>query len=64
MQKAKIFTGTHYKKPIHHINVFKNNNKLPITEKIGKEIITIPIHPNLSESQVKKIIDNVNSLTK
>ena len=58
-----IETGTHYK-PIHKMKMYKTSNKLPITEKIGKEIVTIPIHPNLSEFQVEKIIDTVNSLTK
>jgi len=58
-----IETGTHYK-PIHKMKMYQNSNKLPVTEKIGNEIVTIPIHPNLSELQVKKIIDNVNSLIK
>ena len=58
-----IETGTHYK-PIHKMKMYQTSNKLPITEKAGKEIVTIPIHPNLSEFQVGKIIDNVNSLTK
>jgi len=58
-----IETGTHYK-PIHKMKMYQTSNKLPITEKAGKEIVTIPIHPNLSESQVEKIIDSVNSLTK
>jgi len=58
-----IETGTHYK-PIHKMKMYPTSNKLPITEKAGKEIVTIPIHPNLSESQVEKIIDSVNSLTK
>ncbi len=44
--------------------MYQNSNKLPVTEKIGNEIVTIPIHPNLSELQVKKIIDSVNSFIK
>jgi len=44
--------------------MYQTSNRLPITEKAGKEIVTIPIHPNLSESQIGKIIDSVNSLIK
>ena len=65
-QKLKnkgIETGTHYK-PIHKMKMYQTSNRLPITEKAGKEIVTIPIHPNLSESQIGKIIDSVNSLIK
>ncbi len=59
MQKAKIFTGTHYKKPIHHINVFKNNNKLPVTEKLYKNIVTLPLYPGLTNNEQNKIIKTV-----
>jgi len=37
---------------------------LPITEAVGKSIVTIPIHPNLSEQDVKRIIFCVNKFTK
>jgi len=54
-----IETGTHYK-PIHQMSLYKKSVKLPITEKIGKEIVTIPIHPNLSDSDIDKIITTIN----
>ena len=57
-----IETGTHYK-PIHLMKMYKQNNKLPITESIGKKIVTIPIHPNLTETQIKKIIKTVNDFS-
>jgi dTDP-4-amino-4,6-dideoxygalactose transaminase len=55
MYKKGIQTGTHYK-PIHTLSLYKNKIKLPITEKIGKEIVTLPMHPNLKENQIDKII--------
>ena len=54
-----IETGTHYK-PIHQMSLYKKSVKLPITEKIGKEIVTIPIHPNLTGSQIDYIVKTVN----
>ena len=54
-----IETGTHYK-PIHQMSLYKKSVKLPITEKIAKEIVTIPIHPNLSDSDIDKIITTIN----
>ena len=55
MYKKGIQTGTHYK-PIHTLSLYKNKIKLPITEKIGKEIVTLPMHPNLKQNQIDKII--------
>ena len=52
-------TGTHYK-PIHTFSLYKNHEKLPITERIGKEIVTIPMHSNLTESQADRIITLTN----
>ena len=34
-----------------------------ITEKVGKQIVTIPIHPNLKENEIKKVIKCVNEFS-
>lgn len=54
-----VETGTHYK-PIHKMSFYKKSIKLPVTEEVGKSIVTIPMHPNLTESDVDKVITNVN----
>ena len=57
-----IETGTHYK-PIHLMSMYKKSISLPITERVGKQIVTIPIHPNLKNSEIERIIDTVNKFT-
>ena len=57
-----IETGTHYK-PVHHMSYYKNKKPLPITEKISNEIVTIPIHPNLTDNQLSKIVHFVNKFS-
>jgi len=59
MKNVGIETGIHYK-PVHTMTKYKNSIKLPVTEKIGKEIVSIPIHPNLDEADIRKIIKYVN----
>ena len=59
LYKNGIETGTHYK-PIHLMSMYKKNISLPETESVGKKIVTIPIHPNLKKSEIKKIIDTIN----
>lgn len=54
-----IETGTHYK-PIHSFKYYKSKIPLPITEKVGKQIVTIPIHPNLKNNEIDRIINLVN----
>lgn len=57
-----IEIGTHYS-PIHKMKFYKNKVKLPITESVASKIVTLPIHPNLSENDVDKIIQNVNKFS-
>jgi dTDP-4-amino-4,6-dideoxygalactose transaminase len=59
LKNEGVETGTHYK-PIHTFSLYKNHEKLPITERIGKEIVTIPMHSNLTESQADRIITLTN----
>ena len=59
LSEVGIETGTHYK-PIHLMQMYKKSISLPITERIGKQIVTIPIHPNLKNSEIEKIINSVN----
>ena len=59
MKANGIETGTHYS-PVHKMSLYKSKIILPNTEKISKEIVTLPIHPNLSKKDVDFIIKSVN----
>ena len=61
LAQKNIETGTHYK-PIHTFSFYKKHISLPITEKVSKEIVTIPIHPNLKEIEIDKIISTINEI--
>ena len=61
LSRYKIETGTHYK-PVHIFSLYKSKAKLKITENVGKNIVTIPCHPNLKESDIDKIIKSINLL--
>jgi dTDP-4-amino-4,6-dideoxygalactose transaminase len=57
-----IETGIHYK-PIHTFSYYKSKIHLPITEKVGKEIVSLPTHPNLTNEDIEKVIQTVNNST-
>ncbi len=59
MKSKGIETGTHYSS-VHKMSLYKSKIKLPNTEKVSKEIITLPIHPNLSKKDIDFIIKSVN----
>ena len=59
MNDAGIETGTHYK-PIHNMTLFAKRSHPPNTELIGKEIVTIPTHPSLSQDDIDYIVKKIN----
>lgn len=58
-----VETGIHYT-PIHKFSMYKTSRKLPITENIGRSIVTIPNHPNLTNNNLDKIIKLINKYAK
>jgi len=57
-----IETGSHYL-PVHLMSYYNSKVKLPTTEKVGQEIVTLPTHPNLSDDDVDFIIRTTNSMS-
>jgi dTDP-4-amino-4,6-dideoxygalactose transaminase len=60
MKKKKIILGIHYDPPCHMMKNFRSTEfKLSNTEKISKEIVSLPIYPELSKKDLNKVIKNI-----
>ena len=60
MKNDGIETGIHYY-PVHKMTLYKKfKSNLPITEKISDQLVSIPMHPNLTDSQINFIINSIN----
>ena len=59
--KFGIETGKHYQ-PNHLLSYYKklSKKKLPITEKIFPELITLPLHPDLSNKDVNYVCQSLD----
>lgn len=53
-----IGTGKHYK-PLYKYPIF-NQKELPITEKVFKQIITLPLHLNINQAEVRNICEIID----
>lgn len=58
LQARDISTGVHYK-PIHTYRCYGNRATLPVAERVFKEILSLPMHPGLSDSDVMTVIDSI-----
>ena len=62
MQKFGIQTGIHYY-PGYKFTKYKQNKKFfPNSEKIFKEIITLPLHPDLTRQNIKFIYETISRI--
>ena len=53
-----IESGIHYQ-PNHSLAYFQSSYKLPITEILGQELISIPLHPEITDDDQTKIIEAI-----
>lgn len=53
-----INCGLHYK-PLNRYKMFGKQPKLPVTEKVFKEIITLPLHLNLTVKDIKQVCEAI-----
>ena len=62
MKKRDIFMGIHYY-PSNHMNgILKNQDpNLKVTEKISREVVSLPIFPELSKAKQMDIIKHLNN---
>lgn len=58
-----IQTMIHYPIPPHKQLAFKewNNLSFPVTEKIHKEVLSIPIYPGLQNNEVFQVVNSINN---
>ena len=65
LNEAGIGTGIYYPVPNHrqeHIRQIVGDISLPITEKMSREVVSLPVHPMLSQTDLETIVTEVNKL--
>ena len=61
---AGVQTGVHYEIPIHLQPIYKEmygyaEGMLPITERLCKEVVTLPMFPDMTDEQVKYVGESI-----
>jgi dTDP-4-amino-4,6-dideoxygalactose transaminase len=57
-----VGNGVYYPNPVHRLPSFDLSFDLPETTRASKEVLSIPVHPSLSQSELEKIVTTVNSI--
>jgi dTDP-4-amino-4,6-dideoxygalactose transaminase len=68
LQQNEIGCGIYYPKPLHlHAHLKKMGYKegdFPVAEKLSKEVLSLPVHPSLTEKEIDQIINGIKSYVK
>ena len=63
LKENEISCGIHYPLPLHLQQSLKflgyKEGDFPITEQAAKEILSLPMYPELTEEQIKYIADKI-----
>ena len=62
MTKRGIGNGVYYPIPVHQLDSFGLNLDLPETTRASKEVLSIPVHPSLSQGELETIVSVINSI--
>jgi dTDP-4-amino-4,6-dideoxygalactose transaminase len=65
LNEAGIGTGIYYPVPVHqqeYIRKMLGEVSMPVTEKMSREVISLPVHPMLSKEDLETIVTEVNKL--
>lgn len=63
LEKMGIECGIYYPNPVHQLPSFKSDNHLPNTVIATQQSLSIPVRPDLAESELEKIVDSVNKIS-
>ena len=66
LKDKDIGTGIHYPVPVHLQPSMKQHNRgaMPVTEKIAKEVLSLPMSPFLTRDHVEVVCKNIKEWMK
>jgi len=62
MTKRGVGNGVYYPNPVHKLESFGLKIELPETTRACKEVLSIPVHPSLSQGELETIVSVINSI--
>jgi dTDP-4-amino-4,6-dideoxygalactose transaminase len=63
-EEHQVGTGVYYPIPNHQLRSlapYAEGLDLPVTQQLAREVISLPVHPSLSEADLERIVAAVNA---
>ena len=62
LTKRGVGNGVYYPTPIHRLPSFGLSLDLPVTERVARQCLSLPVHPSLTQGQLETIVTTVNAV--
>jgi perosamine synthetase len=60
LTKSGVSNAVYYPTPVHELKAFGQKLDLPITKSISKQVLSLPMHPKLKKSEIRRVVSAVN----
>ncbi|MEV3857867.1 DegT/DnrJ/EryC1/StrS family aminotransferase [Streptomyces sp. NPDC050095] len=62
LEAAGIGSAVYYPTPIHRLAPYDTGDQLPETDRAAAEVLSLPVHPTLTDREIERVADAVNSI--
>lgn len=62
LAKRGVGSGVYYPTPVHRLRAYGQTTDLPETECAARQVLSLPVHPSLTELEREIIVESVNSV--
>ncbi|MCT9870158.1 DegT/DnrJ/EryC1/StrS family aminotransferase [Paenarthrobacter aurescens] len=63
-EEYNVGCGVYYPIPNHRLAPFQTSDDLPVTEEAAASVLSLPVHPSLSQDDLDRIVAAVNAVAK
>ena len=61
-EEHAVGCGVYYPTPVHRLATFQVDLDLPVTELLAREVLSIPVHPSVSDADRDRVVEAVNTV--
>jgi dTDP-4-amino-4,6-dideoxygalactose transaminase len=66
LREREVGTGIYYPIPVHRQKPYEalgyGDQRFPVTERLTEQVLSIPVHPSLTDDEVSTVIEAVNAV--
>jgi dTDP-4-amino-4,6-dideoxygalactose transaminase len=59
-----VGSGVYYPVPVHRLPAYAQDLDLPVTEQAAREVLSLPVHPDLNDDALERVVQAVNTVAK